>query len=67
MTTTPLAYSIKGAAEAMGVSESHIDRLVRAGKLRAKYTSTDEDGNPAGKRVILASELERHLAGREDA
>lgn len=66
-TATPLAYSIRGAAEAMGVSESHVDRLVRAGRLRAKYTGTDGDGNPVGKRLILASELERYLSGLEDA
>lgn len=65
--TTPLAYSIRSAAEAMGVSESHVDRLVRAGRIRAKYTGTDDDGNPVGKRLILASELERYLSDLGDA
>lgn len=67
MTTTPLAYSIASAADALGVSTSHIDRLVRAGKIRAKYTSADADDNPTGKRLILATELEKYLAGLEDA
>lgn len=67
MTTAPLAYSVRDAADALGVSITHVDRLVRAGHIRAKYTSADVDGNPAGKRLILASELERYLAGLEDA
>lgn len=65
--TGPIAYSIRGAAEALGVSESHIDRLVRAGKIRAKFTAEDADGNPAGKRIILAAELQRYAEGLVDA
>lgn len=64
---TPIAYSIKGAADALGVSTSHIDRLIRTGAIKAKFTAEDEDGNPAGKRLILASELQRYAEGLVDA
>lgn len=65
--TTPIAYSIQGAAEALGVSVSHVDRLVRGGIIRAKYTGEDEDGNPTGKRLVLASELQRYAESLVDA
>ncbi|MGN6723296.1 MAG: hypothetical protein ACTHJM_11865 [Marmoricola sp.] len=63
---SPLAYSIKAAAEASGLSVSALDRAIRAGQLRAKSSSEDEDGNPTGKRLILARELERYLESLVD-
>jgi len=56
-----LAYSMAGAAEATGLSESQLDRAIRAGHLRVKWSSKDEDGNPTGKRVILAAALQDYL------
>lgn len=64
---TTLAYSIQGAAEASGLSVSALDRAIRAGKLRAKSSSEDADGNPNGKRIILATELQAYLDGLVDA
>lgn len=63
----PLAYSIQSAAAASGLSVSALDRAIRSGKLRAKSSSEDDDGNPNGKRLILASELQAYLDGLVDA
>ncbi len=63
---TALAFSIAGAAEATGLSESHLDRAIKAGLLRVKRTSEDEAGNPVGKRVILASSLADYLDALPD-
>lgn len=65
--TTPLSYTLPGAAEATGLSKSHLDRAIRAGQLRAKRTSNDKDGNPAGRVVILASALASYLESMVDA
>lgn len=64
---TPLAYSLATAAEATGLSRSHLDRAIRAGQLRAKKSGRTEDHEPAGKYVILASDLEAYLSGLVDA
>jgi hypothetical protein len=61
-----LSFSIAGAAEATGLSESHLDRAIKAGLLRVKRSSEDETGNPTGKRVILASALEDYLEALPD-
>lgn len=63
---TAIAYSIDGAAVATGLSESHLDRAIKAGLLRVKRTSEDADGNPVGKRVILASALTDYLDALPD-
>lgn len=61
--TTALAYSMRTAVEATGLSKSHLDRAIHAGQLKAKRTSQDEDGNPTGNWVILARDLEAYLDG----
>lgn len=48
--TTPVSYSIQGAAEASGVSPDTIRRAVRAGDLAVHY--------PTSRPVILRDELE---------
>lgn len=65
-TATTLAYSMAGAAEASGLSVSQLDRAIRSGHLRVKWSSKDEDGNPTGKRVILATALHEYLEGLMD-
>ena len=67
--TARLAYSLADAAEATGLSTSHLDRAIKAGKLRTKVTKLDADEKVArgAKRVILASELEAYLDGLPDA
>lgn len=64
---SPLAYSKAGAAEASGVSVPTIDRAIKSGRLRAKRTSETKDGEPAGRVVILAADLEAWLSGLVDA
>lgn len=64
---TRLAYSLAEAAEATGLSRSHLDRAIKAGELRTKTTKLDVDEKPVGKRVILASELQAYLEGLADA
>lgn len=64
---TRLAYSLAEAAEATGLSRSHLDRAIKAGELRTKTTKLDADERPVGKRVILASALQAYLEGLADA
>lgn len=62
-----LAYSIAGAVAATGLSKSHLERAIRTGQLRAKKSGRDEQGEPTGKYVILAAELDRYLNELVDA
>jgi hypothetical protein len=62
-----LSYSIATAVAATGLSKSHLERAIRAGQLRAKKSSLTEDGEPTGKYVILAADLEAYLTGLVDA
>lgn len=57
-----LAFSVKEAAQATGLSASHIDRAVRAGHLKIRRTKKSDNGEVAGNRVILAADLEAYLA-----
>lgn len=66
-TPPPLAYSFKDAAAASGLSVSALDRAHRTGKLRVKSSSEDADGNPSGKRLILAADLRDYLDSLADA
>lgn len=61
-----LSYSVAEAAAATGFSVSHLDRAIRSGQLRIKWSDEDDDGNGAGKRVILASALAAYLDGLVD-
>lgn len=57
-----LAFSVREAAAATGLSASHIDRAIRAGELKIRRTKKTDTGDVAGNRVILATELEAYLA-----
>lgn len=65
--TTPIAYSLATAAEATGLSRSHLERAIRTGHLRAKRTTVDADGKPAGKWVIKAEALTAYVDELVDA
>lgn len=65
--TAPLSYSMPGAVEATGLSRSQLERAIRAGKLRAKKSSEDADGNPTGVWVIPAESLKAYIDGLVDA
>jgi hypothetical protein len=62
-----LAYSLTEAADATGLSRSHLDRAIKTGHLRTKTTKLNGDEKPVGKRVILARDLEAYLEGLDDA
>lgn len=64
--TAPLAYTTKHAAELAGMSERSLIRAIHAGELRAKRRSTNADGAPAGRRLILAADLQAFLDGLVD-
>lgn len=57
----PISYNMRGASAASGLSTSHLDRAIRAGKLPAKRTSKNEKGEPTGSFVILRADLETYL------
>lgn len=58
----PLSYSITAAVEATGLSKSHLDRAIRAGDLKARKSGRDEEtGEPVGKWVLLAKDLQAYL------
>lgn len=56
LTTQPLAYSMKGAAEATGVSVTTLEREIEAGNLNVRYVRS--------KRVIDADELKAWVHSR---
>lgn len=57
-----LAYSVKEAAEATGLSATHLDTAIRTGDLKARRTKKDEEtGEVSGKRLILTADLEAYL------
>lgn len=56
-----LAYSVLEAAATTGLSKSTIERAINSGQLPCRTTSTDAEGNPTGKRVILHADLESWL------
>lgn len=68
---TALSYSIAGAIGATGLSKSHLERAIKSGELKAKKSSRvksgDNAGEPVGKYVILARDLQAYLEGLVDA
>lgn len=67
MTTTVISYSMPGAIAATGLSRATLDRAIRDGRLKAKKSSVDPDGNPVGVWVIKAKDLEAFVDAMEDA
>lgn len=63
----PISYNLRGAAEATGLSPSTLERAIKAGRLRAKKSGKDEDGNPIGSYVITADELRSYVKSLVDA
>lgn len=65
--TIKLAFNIDEAAAACGVSRDTIKRAINKGSLKAAKSSKDKDGNPTGKYVITAANLQAWLDGLEAA
>lgn len=63
----PLSFSTTTAAAATGLSKSHLTAAITAGHLKAKRSGLTEDGEPTGKYVILAADLQAYLEGLVDA
>lgn len=63
-----LSYSLAQAAAETGLSVSHFDEAIRAGRLKAKTTKArnGDESSRNGKRIILATELQRYLESLED-
>jgi len=57
----------KAAAKACGVSPDYITKAIKAGKLRAKRSGKNEDGDPVGKYLVSRVALEEWFSGLEDA
>lgn len=62
-----LSFSIKTAAEATSLSPQSIERAIKSGALKARKSSRNEKGEPTGKYLILARDLERYLDGLVEA
>jgi hypothetical protein len=56
-----LAYSVKEAVAATGLSSTHLDTAIRQGLLKTRRTTQKDNGEVAGKRVILAADLQSYL------
>lgn len=56
-----MRYRVSAAAEALDCSPSHVERLLRDGRLRCHQDW------PGGDRFISRAEIERYLAEREEA
>lgn len=66
--TIKLSFSVAEAVVATGLSKSHLDRAIESGALKAKTSSEKKrDASHGGKRLILATELERYLNDLPDA
>lgn len=64
---TPIAYSMSGAVKASGLSRSTLDRAIKAGRLKAKKSDVDENGDPCGVLVIFHRDLAAFLEALVDA
>lgn len=60
-TTRALAYSIRTAVEATSFSKTHLIDAINRGELKARRSSKNEAGEPQGKWVILAADLQAYL------
>lgn len=58
-----LSYTVATAAEATGLSKAHITAAIKGGQLAARRSGVNSDGEPAGKYVIFARDLEAWLEG----
>lgn len=65
--TTPISYSMAGAVIASGLSKSTLERAIKAGRLKAKKSEADKDGNPIGVWVITHVALMDFVDGLVDA
>lgn len=65
--SAPISYNVRGAVAASGLSESRLKKAIADGELRVKKSGKTEDGEPAGTRIILHSELVKFLEGLADA
>ncbi len=57
----PLAYNARTAADATGLSRTHLIDAINRGELKARRSSRDAVGDPQGKWVILARDLAAYL------
>lgn len=67
MSDEPLFLSREDAARKAGVGFDTIKRAINKGTLRAKRTSVDSKGNPAGKYLITVEALKEWHDGLADA
>lgn len=65
--TDRISYNLAGAVEASGLSESVLKRAIRAGRLRAKRSSVDDDGKGVGNFVITHDALRAYIDSLVDA
>lgn len=62
-----LAYTVAQAAQVIGLSEQALRYIIGMGELKVRRTRTDlRTGKPAGRMIVLRSDLEEWLRGLPD-
>lgn len=61
--SAPLAYNMKGAVVAAGLSATSLKQAIKSGRLKTHRSSEDADGNPTGTHIILHDDLKAFLEG----
>jgi len=59
--STALAYNLNTASAATGLSKTHLTDAINRGELKARRSSRDADGEPQGRWVVLAGDLQAYL------
>lgn len=62
-----ISFDRREAAEILGVSPDTIKKAKAAGHLKAKTTSTDDEGKPVGKDLYSYEDLKAWFDGLADA
>lgn len=63
----PISVDIKRAAELTGVGVDTITTAIKSGRLRAKRSGKDKNGDPAGKHLVSVAALRDWFEQLEDA
>lgn len=66
VSAAPMAYPLADAVVASGLSKTHLETAIAKGELKVKRSSKNDKGEPQGKRLILAEDLQAYLQSLPD-